>query len=235
MISIVYWLYKDEFCARSYRAEHVNAQLPMLRRHCHIPYRVVCVTDMPEGLDPSITVIPAPVHGDGPVHSTDKRYPRCYRRLWNFSAEAKVLGDRILSLDIDSLVCDSIGPMLDRKEDLVIWKNTNGVTLGAAYLLRTGTYKFVWDSFRATMSPYELAAKGLQQSDQGWLNYILPRNTPAWTELDGLHCPRANLAGEYPLPVTARLVSFGGPEKPWMDAAKARFPWIKNHYPEVPA
>jgi hypothetical protein len=232
MISIVYWLYADQHCERSYRAEHVNAQLPMLAKHCHVPYRIVCVTDMPAGLDPSITVIPAPVRGDGPVPSSDKRYPRCYRRLWNFSAEAKVLGDRILSLDIDSLLCGDITPLLEREEDLVVWRNTNGIILGGAYLLSTGTHKFVWDAFDPFVSPYELIAKSKQQSDQGWLNCILPRNIASWTEKDGMFCPKADYRPT-PLPKGTRLVSFGGPEKPWMDAAKVRFPWIKAHYPEV--
>lgn len=223
-ISIVYWLYPDPDGYRRYTVEHVNAQLPMLKKHCDVPYRVVCVTDHADGLDPSINVIPDPIRTDGPVDKTH-RYPPCMRKLWNFSKEACVLGKRIWSLDIDGLFCRNVRPLLEREEDLVVWRNTAGKIMGGAYLLTTGTHQHVWNLYDPVESPRVLRSIGFQQSDQGWLNYTLPRSTPSWR--DGLHEARTYKPD---LPATARLVSFVGDSKPWMPAAQQRYPWIKQHY-----
>lgn len=234
MISVVYWLYRDPIVLvggpRVYKPEYVNAQLPMLRRHCSVPYRVVCVTDCTDGLDSSIEVIAPPVTDDGPVVSRDPRYPRCYRRLWNFSEAARALGDRILALDIDSLIVRDIAPLVERDEDLVVWRAPpdSAIVLGAAYLLRTGTHTHIWTSFDFERSPQELLRVGRAQSDQGWLNYMLPSSVPAWTEADGMYLPP--LGDPRPLPETARIVSFGTLHKPWMKRAHAEHPWIVEHY-----
>lgn len=231
-LTLVYWLYSDPAPLvkgpRNYTAEHVNRLLPQLRRHCPRPYTVAVITDEPDGLDSSVEVFPAPIKDDGPSSPTDRRYPTCFRRLWNFSEAAQSLGPRILAGDLDSLYVRDLGPMLERAEDLVVWRSPANIIAGAAYLLRTGTHRQVWDSFDFVESPRLLDRFRLQHSDQGWLNYSLPLSTPAWRELDGAYCPP--LGGRRDLPEHARLVSFGGPDKPWSPAAYERYEWIRETY-----
>lgn len=226
-LSIVYWLYPDPDGYRRYTAEHVNAQLPMLKKHCDVPYRVVCVTDHADGIDPSVEVIPDPVRTDGAAEKRVK-YPPCMRRIWNFSKEARRLGRRILSLDLDGLLCRAISPLVARDEPLVVWRNQGGRIMGGAYLLETGTHAHVWDQLDLEKSPLVLAALGFQQSDQGWLNYVLPRSTPSWVK--GLYIPQA---WHPQLPADARIVSFMGDTKPWMSLARMHYSWLPEHYPQV--
>lgn len=226
-ISIVYWLYPDPDGHRRYTAEHVNAQLPMLKKHCSVSHRVVCVTDHPDGLNPHIEVVPDPVRSDGAVEK-NWRYPPCTRKLWNFSDAARVLGKRILSLDVDGLFCRRIDPLLEREEPLVVWRNPGGKIMGGAYLLTTGSHTHVWNLYDPQSSPQILQALGFQQSDQGWLNYTLPRSTPSWD--GGLFEARPYRPQ---LPPDARIVSFAGETKPWMDYARMTYPWLNDHYPQV--
>lgn len=231
-VSIVYWLYRDaSFPARTYLAEYVNAHLPMLKRYCHVPYRVVCVTDDPTGLNPKIEAVPMPVASDGDVNSKDPRFPRCYRRLWNWSKDAKLLGERIFSLDVDSVLVNNITPLLEREENLVVWRRAD-LILGGAYLLRTGTFSHVWENFRFDTSPLELASAGRAQSDQGWLNHMLtplPEGVGVWTEDDGMRL-EPSMRTQRLNPEGTRIVSFGGPHKPWMKSAHQRYPWLARYW-----
>lgn len=232
-LTVVYWLYADPAplrVPRNYTAAHVNAQLPMLARHMP-EHRVVVITDQTDGLDPSVEVLAPPVEDDGPVNPTvHRRYPSCLRRLWNFSAAAKVLGSRILASDLDTLYVRDMRPLLDRDEPLVVWR-VHGEISGAAYLLDTGSHAHVWDLLDLATAPQILARAKLPTSDQGWLNYTLPLSTPAWGEREGAWVPP--LGSRVALPESARLVSFGTEFKPWDAKAFDRFDWLGRHY-EVP-
>jgi hypothetical protein len=225
--TVTYWLWKPSDALtrpRTYTAEHVNAQLPLLKKHMCGSYKVVCITDDTAGLDPSIEAIEMPCD-DGPVEAEDRRYPRCYRKIWNFSFEARLLGKRILSLDVDGFPVRSLAPIVERDEDLVVWRHGRQI-LGGVYLLKTGTRTQVWHQFDFVDSPRILRDAGLPESDQGWLTYSLPRITPHF----GPEVYVPPLGRDTGLPETAALVSFGTPEKPWMPAARVRHPWINDHY-----
>lgn len=232
-LTVAFWLYPDPAPLtrgpRNYSAAHVNAQLPMLARHMP-EHRVVVITDDTDGLDPSVEVFPSPVKDDGPDSLRDRRYPSCMRRIWNFSDAARALGSRVFFGDLDSMYVRDMRPLVERPEPLVVWRAPSGIILGGGYLLSTGTHTHVWDSLDLSTAMQTLARARLQTSDQGWLNYTLPLSTPAWREADGAYLP--GLARN-DLPDTARLVSFGGPDKPWSQRAQDRFDWITRHY-EVP-
>jgi hypothetical protein len=225
--TVVYWLWKPSDALsrpRTYTAAMVNAQLPLLKKHMVGSYKVVCVTDDPTGLDLSINAIDMPCD-DGPVEATDKRFPRCYRKLWNFSFEARVLGRRILALDVDGFPVRCMAPVLERDEDLVVWRHERFI-MGGVYLLTTGTRTAIWHQFDFVDSPRILREHGLPESDQGWLTHMVPRVTPHF----GPEVFLPPLGRDKGLPDTAALVSFGTPEKPWMKAAQIRHPWIAEHY-----
>jgi hypothetical protein len=225
--TVTYWLWNEDeglHHPRKYTAAHVNAQLPLLKKHMSGSYQVVCITDDPTGLDPSINAIEMPCD-DGPVEASDKRWPRCYRKIWNFSFDARRLGKRILSLDVDGFPVRSLAPIVERDEDLVVWRNKRFI-MGGVYLLKTGTRTQIWHEFDFIESPRILREHGLPESDQGWLTHMVPRVTPHF----GPEVYSPPLYGDTALPETAALLSFGTSYKPWMKAAQIRHPWIAEHY-----
>src|SRR5690606_29624073 len=108
---------------RSFSSSHVNVLARAIARNYAHPHRFVCITDEPAGLAPEIVHLPMPVTGfehllnpeatrvrpaiparrvgrriipGRPARERNKPFPSCYRRLWNFSEEARLLlGPRI--------------------------------------------------------------------------------------------------------------------------------------------
>lgn len=228
MITFVYWLYRGE--RDYYKAEHINAQLFMLENFAEEDFQVVCVTDTPEGINSKIQIIPCPVD-DGAIEPTDKRFPRCYRKLWNWSQDATILGERICSIDLDTVIVGPWKKLVSRKEPCVMWRGRGKILLGGAYLLDTGSYTSVWDDFDFALSPIKLREKRLQESDQGWLNYVMPKDIPTWNKEDGILHPTLKLAE---LPKGTSVVSFGGIHKPWHKQSRIDYPWIDKFYPLEP-
>jgi hypothetical protein len=49
------------------------------------------------------------------------RFPSSYRRLWTFSDDARLLGDRVMMIDIDAVVTGDLGPLFAPDDDFVGW------------------------------------------------------------------------------------------------------------------
>src|SRR5919108_5142727 len=123
MISFVCWKWRIEGSARFFHANHVNILYAMIARWYPRPFRFVCVTDDAKGLDERIEAIPMPVRFDQLQSPQGARFPQCYARLWNFSREAAVLGERIFQIDIDVVITGDLTALVDRAEDFVGWSD----------------------------------------------------------------------------------------------------------------
>lgn len=243
MISVVCWMWKvvnrpAEFCA-----QHVNIVRAMFARHYSEPHRFICMTDMPKGLDPRIEAITPPVKFENIPAPAGVRYPSSYRRLWNFSPEAKaVLGERILAIDIDILFTGDLKPLLSAKQDFVTWWDPRfrwNKIPGGIYLLRTGSMPHVWTQFDPVQSPKRAAESGKRGSDQGWMSLVLwpprgwgrnsPPNMHAWTEGEGVMSIKWIKPTKY-MPHHLKVISTPGFDKPWTPSLQQRHPWIKEHW-----
>jgi len=232
MKSIVCWLWNDGF--REYRPHHVNTLQKMVARHLQEPHRFICITDETEGFDPGVEVMPTPAAAKalGELRSPEgQRFPSCYRRLWMFSEEAKVLGDRVLLIDIDLVVVNDLAPIFDHPHDFVGWRPFRdwGNTCrfgGGIYLITPGTRTNVWDEFTGAASIAEARNAGFRGSDQAWLSFKLGHREPHWDRTSGIYSIRDMKGTEHKLPVDARLVQFNGPEKPWL----CQHAWVKEHW-----
>lgn len=212
----------------------VYALREMIRRHYARPHRFVCVTDRPEDLPGVETVrlwgdcarIPSPIG-----HS----YPSCYRRLKVFAPDAgAIFGERLVSIDLDTVIVGDLVPLFDRPDDFVIWGESDYPNTtpycGSLWMLRTGTRPQVWTAFDERTSPGQAWSHGCRGSDQGWISYILGRHEATWTRRDGVYSFRKHLRGASKVPPDARLVSFHGKVDPWSPQAQ-RFAWVRQHYP----
>lgn len=230
MLSVVCCQWNEGF--RKYLPEHVNVLQRMVARNLPKPHRFICMTCETEGFDPAVELLKTPPaalelaklrspHGE--------RYPSCYRRLWLFSDEARVLGERILLLDIDCIIFDDITSLVDRDEDFVGWKpksrcgwNPGPRLNGGIWLLRTGTRTEVYENFEGQRSISRASNEGYGGSDQAWLSYCLAKDAAAWS--NKLICSVRENRGR-PVP-GALIMHYNGPVKPW----ERNDSWIKEHW-----
>lgn len=219
----------------TFAPETVYALREMIRRNYAKEHKFICVTDRPEDLPGIETIqlwddcstIPSPIG-----HS----YPSCYRRLKLFAPDAgELFGERLVSIDLDTVIVRDITPLFDRPEDFVIWGESDfphtTPYCGSLWMLKTGTRNKVWTEFDEKTSPARAMKAGCRGSDQGWLAYILGKNEAVWTRKDGVYSYRKHIAFyRNKLPLDARLVSWHGKIDPWSYKAQ-QIPWVKEHYP----
>jgi hypothetical protein len=235
MLTIVCWRWMSPVGYRStFGPETVYALRDMVKKHLHVPHRFLCVTDRPEELKGVETIrlwddcaaIPSPF---------GRHNPSCYRRLKLFAPDAgEVFGERVVSMDLDTVIVRDITPLFDTDVDFKIWGCSDFPTQwfnGSLFMLKTGSHPTVWTTFDPDSSPEISKRAGCFGSDQGWMRYVLGNKMPVWDERDGIYSFRKHLApfGDR-LPENARAVFFHGKVDPWHYSAQ-RFAWIREHYP----
>jgi hypothetical protein len=206
----------------------------MVRRHLPEPHRFVCITDAPaDQFGPGVEVMSTPPEAEalGKLSTPEKaHFPSCYRRLWMFSDAAKVLGERVLLIDIDLVVTGDLRPLFAPPGDFIGWRPYRdwGRPMrfgGGIYLLTPGTRTQVWTDFQGPASIAEARQAGFRGSDQAWISYKLP-GEPYWDKAAGIYSIRDFKNPLAPPPKDARLVQCNGPIKPW----RSPIPWIKEHW-----
>lgn len=242
-LTVVCWKWRPPAGYRSsYPPETVGTLKAMVARHYPFPFRFLCVTDDPRGIDPSVEIVPAWndfAHVPSPHGGKN---PSCYRRLRMFHPEiGKVFGERFVSLDLDVVITGDLAPLWNRPEDIVMWGDTNPQPgshyNGSMILLTAGARPQVWMDFDPQRSPTLSKVHRCWGSDQGWISYCLGKGEAKWSKSDGVYSFRNDLKeGRCDLPSDARMVIFHGKFDPWDAAVHSRAPWIRQHYrPEVAA
>jgi hypothetical protein len=220
--------YRSQFAA-----EHVRVLRNMVARHYKQPHRFVCITDDAKGLDDIETIplwsdhanVPSP-HGGG--------NPSCYRRLKLFDPAIEgVLGKRIVSIDLDTVIVNDLSPLWDRPEDFVIWGGETDKRSwynGSMWMLTAGSRSKVWTTFHPHDSPRAALRAGRFGSDQGWISHVLGKGEATWTQADGCYSWRVHLAPKGgQLPENARVIFFHGKNDPWhYDCMQVD--WIREHW-----
>jgi hypothetical protein len=223
--------YRSQFNARQ-----VNVLRAMVARHYQAPHRFSCVTDDPEGIDPRVRVIPLWSDHAKLISPHGVQNPSCYRRLRIFSRDAgELIGPRILSLDLDTVITGDVTPLWQRPEAFVAWAGTANQNPynGSMVMLTAGARPDVWEKFDPVRSPLAARAAGFIGSDQAWIGFCLGPNEARWTEQDGVYSWRMKLRrNRGMLPADARIVFFHGHADPWHPWTQSQAPWIKAHWRE---
>lgn len=232
MISVVTFKWKPNGYRTHFTAAHVNKLRQMVARHYPEPFRFLCVTDDPAGLDAEIEAVDLwSDYSDIPNPSFGEFGPSCYRRLRMFRGDFTLAGERFVSLDLDAVIVGDLRPLWNRPEDFVAWKDPSGrwPYNGSMMMLTAGARPQVWDDFDPRTSPQLANKSGALGSDQGWISYRIPHEA-TWSQADGVYSFRTDLRrGRMPLPANARVVFFHGVPKPW-DVAAQGIRWIANAY-----
>lgn len=239
MLRIVTWLWNKRGYRSQFAATHVNVLRNMIARHYPHPHEVVCVTDIPSGIDPRVRVVPAWNDYATVPSPYGGHQPSCYRRLRAFDPEvATVFGPRFVSMDLDTVIVGDMTPIWNRPEDFIAWGETDPRSYynGSMLLMTAGARPKVWTQFNPATSPRQAFQAGRFGSDQGWISYCLGKGEPIWTTKDGVYSfnihirPRRGSSDPLkPLPSDARVVMFHGSVDPWSPEAQ-RLPWVKESW-----
>lgn len=236
-LTFLTWLWRPPDGYRSaFRPEHVRILRNMLARNYLKPANFVVVTDQPEAIDPDMQTIRLWSDYSDLASPHGGRNPSCYRRLKLFSPEAaQIFGsDRLVSLDLDTVIVRDVTPVFDRPEEFVAFGETDHRSFynGSFLMLTAGARRQVWDVF--TKNPQaaiqDARSKNRFGSDQAIISNVLEQGEAVWRPADGVYSFRVHLEnGQKPLPSNARLVSFHGGTDPWSVRAQA-LDWVREHY-----
>lgn len=206
-VSIVTWQWPGK---RDYKPEHVKLLGKSLQEYMTFPYRFIVITDNPDAGDfGNAEVIKTPEnaiklsHIETPEAKRDSNklktyFPSSYRRLWLFSEEAKMLGDKILNTDVDCVVTGNWLPLVNHNHSFVGWQPGHSfgsdVTrfAGGTWFLKTGAHTDVYDEFikDPDLAISKAMKAGYRGSDQAWMSYKLRAKCPAWDKDFGIYCTR---------------------------------------------
>lgn len=222
-LTVLCWLWNQPGGRTKFTATHVNLWAAMVRRHCTLDIRLACVTDMPDGIDPSIKIIKPPGEFEGLQTSRWKGgRPSCYRRLTMFRRDAgRIFGKRFCAMDLDCVIGANIDHILSRQEDFVIcgpsrvgnrWRYN-----GSMILMTAGARPHAYEDF--TPARAEKASTLFVGSDQAWLGWILGPGEATFTPDEGV--VRWGQAKQ------GSIMFFPGHVKPW-DVLGV--PWVAEHY-----
>lgn len=215
---------------RHYQPAHVEQLARSVARWLDLPHRFVCITD-------------DPIPGVKTMANPAPQFPaRCYRRLWLFSEDARGLGEGILHLDLDVVICGSLAPFVAGETDFRIYRARSvaaqGYSLNPSVMwLKPGTQTDIWQRFIADPSHVARVANkaGFWGSDQAVISYLRRMvNIPTFGDADGLvsyrHIRHASLTMP---PAGTRIVSFHGKRTPFEKEIQAAHPWIRQAWQEA--
>ncbi len=230
MITILTWLWQQRGCRTTYTADHVNIWADMIRRHVDMPHRIACVTDNPAGIDSRVSIIRPPGDFDGMKTSrwTGEK-PSCYRRLAMFRPDAaEIFGDRFVQIDLDVVIGGSLDPVLDRPEDIVLFRGTSGKRPynGSMTLMTAGVRPKVFTDFTPTGA--EEASRMFVGSDQAWMMKALGPGEATWGEEHGVWWYGSMYQKMNPDPKDVSVLFYPGRVKPWTSGHND--PYTRHYY-----
>lgn len=210
MLTIVTWLWESAGDRRYgvYKPEHVNALARMLKDTMACPYNLVCITNY-QNLKVECDTYPLWEYKDLPV------VRGCYHRLKLFDKEInKDFGEWIMSCDLDVVVEDDLGCLIDEEHDFQGIRGTSSYVNGSLWAFRRGTCEDILDLFlrHGGKKPPE-SKRNYGGTDQSIMSYAR-EGCKLWTEEEGVWTykvmRRKSVSPEY-----RRFTAFPGGVKPW--------------------
>lgn len=240
------WYWRQTPNRAGYDAAKVNRWAQMLRANLTIPHEIAVVTDLPEGIDPDIRIIPLPkdfVNVRCKAWAEASGLPQCYRRLKLFDpAAAQYFGATdIVSMDLDVLIWSNLDALFSEPADFRMFKGTSNVRPynGSMLRIRAGARRQVYERFAADPLAIANAARAKYiGSDQAVISLLLGPGEKVWDVDDGVHHYSSRFErlqgsrfARQP-PPGLRMLFFPGNVKPWDGAARLA-PWIVDKWAGV--
>lgn len=242
MHNIVTFVWNGE---RDYTLEHAALLKKGLDKYMSEPFTLTVICDDYEAMETNgFIVMPLPESAKRLANvrtPENPRFPSSYRRLWLFSEEAKILGPRVMLVDVDVLVTGDWAPLFEEDCDFIGWQpfmlwGVEKRLAGGQWILKTGTHTEVWDDFIANPDKQkkEANARGFRGSDQAWISYKIRDKASIWPDSMGVYSVR-DFTRDRPsekvhsIPADACVVHFNGKNKPWHEVTLNQHPWIRNY------
>lgn len=184
-IEIVCWKWNNGLHPKKkmvFGPDHVNTLASMLSRNVHRKYRLTCITDEPEGIDSSVRVLP--------IWDDYRDKGGCFLRLKAFASEMKTLiGDRIVSIDLDTVIVSDITELITRKEDFAVWGGENRAApyCGSFWIMTAGSRAEVWTGFNGAVYQPTASGKYKRGTDQARISDALYPNEKMLGKADGIY------------------------------------------------
>jgi hypothetical protein len=217
-----------------YDCRHVNAIARALAAHMTIPYRLVCVTDIPAGITECETY---PLWEVG-VDKVGYGKPNCFWRLRLHDKEfACQFGELVVSMDIDCAIFKDPSPLFRGGEPFKIIRGTEreNALNGSMWMVRPGAHQEIWDTFDARTVVAEIkvarltAGRHVAGSDQA-LMALRILDPATWGPEDGVYSWRFHVEPAGEVPANARMVFFAGRRKPWDRSVGVAVPAVAEQY-----
>ena len=241
-VHVVMWKWHQENMPGAYKSEYVNIMCAMLARNMKgVDYRPICITDDQMGINKCETF---ELWNDHRLlaNATKPSLPSCYRRLKLFDPDTQSKlgirpGDRILSIDLDTVIVGPLRQIVERSERYLGWAlpgtHHPKVFNGSFFMFTAGDLSEIWEKFDPDVSPKLALNRGFLGSDQSWLSM----NLVGREGCDGLTFP---VVASYPknirvmkaLVAGTRIIFFHGKRKPWHQSTINETPWLANYWRE---
>lgn len=232
-LTVLTWLWSQPSGRSQFTAAHVNIWADGIRQHLTLPHRIACVTDMPEGIDPSVEIIPPTRDFENVrIPTWPEERPQCLRRLALFRRDAaEIFGERFVSMDLDCVIAGSLDPLFDIPDDFRMYRGTAKRRLynGSMLLMTAGARPHVYDDF--TPEAAAVAGRQCAGSDQAWISHALGPGEPTWGAEHGVFWWGSP---DYKTAPSRRLVFCLGQPKPWDIVGRNSDLWVVEHYRRSP-
>jgi hypothetical protein len=200
----------------------VNKLESMLKRNLKIEHQLICITDMPDGVNCETIELWDDLADLG----------GCYRRLKLFSSEMEtLLGMRFAWIDLDCVITGDVTDIFTLQEPFVIngygqGRYSDQKYNGSLVIMDSGIHHNVWDDFDSEESPKLMRIMNEQSrligSDQAWISYKIESAKVVGAD-EGVY--NARLIGDR-LPDNCKIVFFSG----MRDPSISKHRWIAEHY-----
>lgn len=234
MLHAVTFKWRQPGYRHEFKAEYVNVLERAVRRNYDGDPRFVCVTDDPDGIDGE--TFPLWTDFEGVHNNSGADLPSCYRRLKLFDPATQEEmgiepGDRIVQIDLDTVIVGDLNPLWDRYEAFVGWAVKNRfhdrVFNGSMWMFQAREFSHVWRTFDPVKSPKQAKEAGFLGSDQAVMTMMVGTEQAGWDRSDGIYTRMETMQPGKGLPADASVVMFHGNVKPWDVGAPG---WIQRYW-----
>ena len=224
MLTIVCFLWNDPKYrfANRYTVDHVNRLASMVNRNLSQPHEFVCVTDIPEGINPDVRIVP--------LWDDFRKLGGTWTRVKMFDPAMKeLLGDRLVLMDLDCVVTGKLDPLFDTDIDFITTLSSHRRTLynTGFFILTAGSRASVWSKILDCDNPQKAIDRvGAIGWEQAWVSLVLGEGEKSWGRQDGVLNYQFDVVRRNYNPEEGMVVFFPGDHDPSL----IKSPWIERYW-----